>query len=164
MHSNLTKYLNYLSSNLGHCTTCMRQSLGSAIIAAGIYGAGFLIWPNSMVHTLTGLMAVALTFLWLAHIGAYAIRAQTRKGRSKATIVKLDNSPVDRRGALGLMLRAASVGVAVSVPTLLWPSNALAFCGQCTVNRDCGSENSGWECKNTAAVNSGKVCNECVET
>ena len=106
------------------------------------------------MQTLIGLSALGLTALWMAHVAAYAARARDERQVELA----------GRRRALGFLARAASAGVAASVPVLLWPSEGFAFCGQCTKNSDCGSANSGWVCRNTAAVNSGKVCNECVKS
>ena len=168
MRKHFMEYLEFLTTNLGHCATCMRISLVSAVCGWGLYGAGFLIWSGSVTHILTGLAAIALTGLWLAHIGAYTAKALNKAGNSRSTAAKISQTElaidnIGRRNALGLMLQTAGIGMVASVPALLWPSNALAFCGQCTKDRDCGSENSGWSCKNTEAVNSGKVCNECVE-
>jgi hypothetical protein len=64
-----------------------------------------------------------------------------------------------RRQVLGTFVRAAGIGLLASIPVVSWSSAALAYCGQCTKNEDCGV---GWSCKNTAAVNE-DVCNECVQ-
>lgn len=151
MRDPISKSLAFLTANVGRCATCMRQSLTAALAAWALFGVCLAIWPEA--QTLTGLAALGLSALWLAHIAVYAARARKR--------------PVElagRRHALGFLARAAGAGVAASVPVLLWPSQGFAFCGQCTKNSDCGSANSGWVCRNTAAVNSGKVCNECVKT
>ncbi len=156
MHSHFKIFRQIFTTKLGHCTTCMRHSLAAGMGAWAVYGIGLVIWPGSLAHSLSGILAIALTCLWMAHIAAYAAKP-TAKGSDQGNM-PIEN--IDRRGTLGLMLRAVGIGVVASVPALLWPSAALAFCGQCTRSIDCGS---GWSCKNTAAVNSGKVCNECIK-
>ena len=162
------------TAKVGRCATCMRQSLTAALAAWGIFGIGLLMWPDGLVQTLTGLSAIGLTALWILHVATYAARAVAEtpnrnelpagRGTTSTALVppKLSVDNVGRRQALGSLLRAAGVGVAVSVPAVMWPSASFAFCGQCTKNSDCGSSGSGWVCRNTAPVNSGKVCNECV--
>lgn len=147
----------FFATKVGRCATCMRQSLIAALAAWALFGVGLLMGPDALVQGLTGLAAFGLTALWLSHVAAYAARAvaETRRGSGKE--LTLDN--ISRRRAFGLIMRAAGAGVVVSAPVLLWPSDSFAFCGQCTQNRDCGT---GFVCRNTAPVNSGKVCNECV--
>jgi hypothetical protein len=132
------------------------------------------IWPEESALTLIGLAAVALTLLWGLHVAVYAARAAAkarRKSRglranaapTETALASPASDPIGRRQALGVFLRAAGVGAAASVPVILWPARSFAFCGQCTVDRDCGGSENGWCCKNTAPVNAGYVCNECVE-
>ena len=159
-------------AKVGRCATCMRQSLAAALAMWGIFGIGLLMWPDALVQDLIGLSAIGLTALWILHVATYAVRAVVearnrhmlppRRDISSNVLLrtKLSVDRVDRRRAFGVLLRAAGAGVVASVP-LLWPSVALAFCGQCTRNADCGV---GWVCRNTAPVNSGKVCNECVKS
>ncbi|MHA1164899.1 MAG: hypothetical protein ACTSP0_04865 [Alphaproteobacteria bacterium] len=141
----------FFAAKFGHCGTCMRQSMAAALAVWSVFGIGLLMWPNSLLQTLIGLSALGLTALWMLHVAAYATRAREER--------QVDL--VERRRALGILLRAAGAGVAASVPVLLWPTEGFAFCGQCTKNADCGK---GWTCKNTAPVNSGKICNECVKS
>lgn len=162
----------FFTAGLGRCGTCMRQSLAAALAMWGLFGIGLLVLPASLARDLVGLLALALTALWMLHVVAYAVRttAQWRSGGerrpspgiSKTAPARTQRSvdPIDRRDALGVLLRAAGVGAVASVPVFLWPSDALAFCGQCTKDEDCGV---GFVCKNTAPVNA-DVCNECVKS
>lgn len=162
----------HFTSKIGRCTTCMRQSLTVAVAAWVAFGIASLVWPHGLVQTLTGVSAAGLTALWTLHVATYAARvmAETRNDRersnghpaARAALVRRepDVEPIGRRRALGVMVRAAGIGVVASVPVMLWPSESYAFCGQCTKNADCGV---GYVCRNTAPVNSGKVCNECVK-
>lgn len=139
--------------NLGHCDRCMKKALVSSICAWGVFALAASVGGDPVISLAAALIASVLSLLWLAHLTGYAFRA-TRS---------LKVPPVDpsgRRRTLGLMARAAGIGVLASVPVTLLPTAAAAFCGQCTKNADCGY---GFSCKNTAPVNSGEVCNECVE-
>ena len=173
MRDLISRFRTFFTTKVGRCGTCMRQSLASAVTAWGVFGVGLLMWPSNPLQHLIGFLALGLTALWMLHVAIYAIRGVTEAGSRNAqplgrglanaalvpTRQAVDN--VGRRHALRDLLRTAGVGVVVSVPALLWPSVGFAFCGQCTVNRDCGV---GFVCKNTAPVNSGKVCNECVKS
>ncbi len=141
------------STRFGRCEKCMRQSLTGALAAWGLFGIGLAAWPNGVVHMLSGLLALGLTALWMLHVSTYAFRN---------FVARMDKSVdrVGRRRTLVALARAAGIGLIASAPALLWPSKGFAYCGQCTKNADCGE---GWSCKNTAAVNSGEVCNECVQ-
>ena len=154
-------------AKLGRCGRCMRQSLLAALTAWAVFGLGLPIWPDGLARDLIGFSAFALTTLWLLHLTAFAARSldKTRRGDAQPPLTGSAFAPADlsvehfgRRRALGVVLRAAGIGVIASVPVLLWPSESFAFCGQCTKNADCGV---GFVCRNTAPVNSGKVCNEC---
>lgn len=153
MQNLILEYQAVFSTKIGRCAKCMRQSFTVALAAWGVFGIGLMILPNSMVQNAIGIMALGLTALWMLHVVAYALRAVMPP-------TKPDIDPIGRRRTLGFMLRAAGIGVVASTPALLWPTKVLAFCGQCTKDDDCGV---GWSCKNTAAVNSGEVCNECVQ-
>lgn len=157
-------YIDAVASKLGRCTKCMRQSLVVALTVWAFFAVAMMAWPGGLVGDAIGGAAVALTGLWALHIAAYAARAVAAArigGRNFGASPRIADS-VDgaaRRQALQTLFRAAGAGVAASVPVLLSPSVAFAFCGQCTKNADCGV---GWVCRNTAPVNSGRVCNECV--
>lgn len=164
----ISRFHTFFTARVGRCRTCMRLSLAAALAVWGVFGIGLLIWPDGLVQNLIGLSALGLTTLWILHVAAYAARAQARSrdeqpaGRGMTSTALARTEPgidrVDRRRALGVLLRAAGVAVVASVPVLLWPSDAFAFCGQCKKNEDCGV---GFVCKNTAPVGSGKVCMEC---
>lgn len=168
MLSLITNARTFFSDKFGRCVSCMRQSFGAALAALAVYGIGFLISPEAAAQSFIGLVALGLTALWMLHVVVYAGRALTTARSEGAQSLRLDNprstlahDKIGRRRTLGVLLRAASVGVVASVPALLLPSQALAFCGQCTKDDDCGGRANGWCCKNTAPVNSGTVCNEC---
>jgi hypothetical protein len=148
MRALISRSRGFFAAKVGRCATCMRQSLAATLAAWAVFGIGLLTGAGGLAQTLIGLAALALTALWLVHVAVYAARARTEPDLA------------GRRHALGVLARAAGAGVALSVPVLLWPGEAFAFCGQCTRNQDCGV---GFVCRNTAAVNSGKVCNECVK-
>lgn len=155
MHDLISTCRWILVVRFGHCSTCMRQSLAASMMAWVILGTSFLTWPHGIVQSLIGFGAVSLTVLWLMHIVTYAVRVAPDSRHQSAGAT----DEIGRRTALGHFLRAAGAAVAVSVPVLLWPSKSFAFCGQCTKDADCGV---GFRCRNTAPVNSGKICNECV--
>lgn len=151
-------------SRIGSCATCMRQSLEAAAIAWIVFALTATYSANVTLVTAAQALAAALTVLWLIHIATYALRALNKSHRAgsanDATVDADDGStPLGRRTAIGVVLRAAAVGAVVSLPAILRPDAALAFCGQCTRNSDCGV--SPCRCVNTAPVNSGTVCNEC---
>lgn len=148
------------AAKIGRCTFCMRQSLLAAASACGVFAVTLWINADGVTQSLTGLAALGLTGLWIAHVATYAARAVAEAPRREPVArTQGGDAPIGRRRAIGLMLRAAGAGAAASVPLVLWPSASFAFCGQCTRNSDCGV---GFVCRNTAPVNSGKVCNECV--
>lgn len=168
MHDLILKSQALFDGKIGRCATCMRQSLMATLTAWGIFGIGLLTWRGHLVQDLIGLLALGLSALWLLHVAAYAIRTTARSSGEQASNIgtalaqtELGIDQISRRRAFGILLRAAGIGAAVSVPVVLWPSTSFAFCGQCTINAHCGS---GWVCRNTAPVNSGKVCNECVKS
>ena len=134
--------------NYGRCSACMRAACAAAlaaiIIAAGFAAIGL---PTPLQAVAAGL-AVLFAGNWLAHLAAFAARPAP---------VAHDAA---RRRALASGVRLVLIGLVVSVPIATWSTKALAFCGQCSKNEDCGD---GFVCKNTAAVNSGEVCNECVQ-
>lgn len=152
----ISVFRTYFDRKIGRCAHCMRQASVASLSAWALFGAAVLMWPGSSAASLAGIAALALTALWLAHIAAHASRATVKAGR-RLQVKTVD--PAARRRVLGTFLRAAGIGLLASVPVISWSTAALAFCGQCTVNDDCGS---GWSCKNTAAVNE-TVCNECVQ-
>jgi hypothetical protein len=163
----------YLEAKVGRCTKCMRQSLAATFAAWTAYGIGLTIWPEESALTLIGLAAVGLTLLWVLHVAVYAARAvakarRTGRGfrangaRAETARASLSSDQIGRRQALGVFLRAAGVSAAASIPVILWPARSFAYCGQCTKDDDCGGSKYGWCCKNTAPVNAGYVCNECV--
>ena len=176
MREFMSGFRDLFAAKIGRCAMCMRRSLAAALAMWGLFGIGLLMWPDTFVQDLIGVLSIGLSALWLLHVGTYTARGvmtagsrnapqQVRETSSNGSLpaepgVGHVDGHVDRRHTFQVLLRAAGVGVVASIP-LLWPSIALAFCGQCTRNDQCGV---GWVCKNTAPVNSGKVCNECVKS
>lgn len=153
MHQTSPYKHSHFLRNLGHCDRCMKKALISSICAWSVFALVSSTGGYPVLALAAALIAGGVSLLWLAHLTGYALRA-TRSLKA----VPVD--PFGRRRTLGLMVRAAGIGMLASVPVALLPTAAAAFCGQCTKNADCGY---GFSCKNTAPVNSGKVCNECVE-
>ena len=143
----------FILRKFGHCNRCMKKALISALCAWGVFALSLSVGGDPAIALTAASIAAGLSFLWLTHLIGYSFRA-TRSLKA----VPVD--PSARRRTLGLMVRAAGIGVLASVPVTLLPTAAAAFCGQCTKNADCGY---GFSCKNTAPVNSGTVCNECVQ-
>jgi hypothetical protein len=164
MRGKISQYIHAFLGKLGRCTKCMRQSLVATLTMWAVFAVAMMAWRGVLVGYVIGAIAVGLTGLWALHIAVYAARAVAAArigGRIFNSPARIANS-VDgaaRRQALQTLFRAAGAGVAASVPVLFSPSVAFAFCGQCTTDAHCGV---GWVCRNTAPVNSGRVCNECV--
>lgn len=155
MLQSIAQFIDHLQSKLGRCSTCMRLSLMTALAAWTATGLA----SHALGTPAAGLAAVAaigLTALWLAHVTAFAGRALARARQRAARPGTAEG--VSRRGTLAIIARAAGIGALASMPVFL-AAPALAFCGQCSKDEDCGV---GFVCRNTAAVNSGTVCNECV--
>ena len=115
--------------NLGVCPLCMRISFVAMIFSwLLVLGAMTL---NTDVTAVVGIVAVALTFLWLAHISTRAIRSLPPKQ------VEIDA----RRVALRAFGRAIVGAAAVSVALISGSKTAHAACGQsCSrTNDNCSS-------------------------
>lgn len=145
--------LSTISRKLGHCPRCIRKAFIASLAAWAVCALTASSALPQTAQILIALIASGLSALWLAHLTAFVLRSSWFS-RDR----QIDGA--ERRQALVLMTRAIGVGVLASVPAVLLPESAAAFCGQCTQNSDCGK---GWSCKNTAPVNSGEVCNECVK-
>ena len=152
------EYLEHTMSRLGHCSRCMQQSLGAATLLWALFALLSVSSYSGYLQPWVAAIAAMASLVWLAHLAALAIRQAKGLGDD----AQLPLPAAGRRRALGHVLRAAGIGVAASLP-LSWALPALAFCGQCTKDADCGGSENGWCCKNTAPVNAGYVCNECKE-
>ena len=64
-----------LAGKLGACPRCMRASLGLAIAAWAAYGVARAVSLEPLVQAAALVVAGALTTLFLAHIGAFYVRA-----------------------------------------------------------------------------------------
>lgn len=169
MRALISEIRTHFTNKIGSCSRCMQQSLIAAVTAWAAFGLVSLTWPHGLAQILTGLSAIGLSALWSLHVATYAARAMTeahngreqsnRRPADKGALMRTEAGiePIGRRRALRVMVRAAGIGAMASIP-MMWPSESYAFCGQCTKNADCGV---GYVCRNTAPVNSGKVCNEC---
>lgn len=152
MHSEINS-LPALFKQLGRCNRCIRKAFLTSLGAWAAYALGLSAGLPDSLQAVTGIAAIGLSALWLAHLTAHTLRTGLRPSQGSSDFT-------GRRETLGLMARALGIGVLASVPLALLPEKALAFCGQCTKDADCGV---GFSCKNTAPVNSGTVCNECVK-
>lgn len=132
----------------GRCGACMRTAAVAALAATGLAALAPAAGLPAPVPQLLALSAALLACNWLAQVAVFALRPVA------------DAPDPGRRATLAGVLRLAAVTLAASLPLAAWSTRALAFCGQCEKDDDCGS---GHVCKNTAAVGSGEVCNECVE-
>ncbi len=128
----------------GKCVRCMRMALGVAI--ACMVAVLFLPFEGYGAIALQ-VVAIGTVFWWMAHLVGFIVRSAPESVDS------------GRRDILASIGKTALFGVALSLPMTALSNQAMAFCGQCTKNADCGY---GFVCKNTAPVNSGEVCNECV--
>jgi len=152
-----------LLAKTGSCATCMRQSLEAAICAWILLAVVVFYYPGGALQFGIETLASALSLLWLTHVATYAARS-LKKSRVSGDRpgAKLSantySASLPRRNAVRLLLRAAAVGAAVSLPLILRPSAALAFCGQCSSNSECGV--SPCHCTNTAGPGQ-PACNEC---
>jgi hypothetical protein len=141
---------------IGRCGACMRQSFAVAALAWVAVAAAQWFQSLEAASRTALIVAMALSLLWLLHGVTYMVRA-LRRDRHSVDAPELTNSST-RRHALTVLGRSAAAAFIVSTPLVLWSPRAQAFCGQCTVQSDCGT----CRCVNTAPVNSGKICNECV--
>lgn len=148
MHTLTTRLSRHLATGLGRCTRCMRLALAAALGAALVLALARSVAPGSLAAGIAALATAALFAVWLAHLTAYALRSE--RGARPAS--------AGRRQALAVVLRAAAIGALASIPLSLLSDKALAFCGQCAKDEDCGT----WKCKDTAPVGSGTTCWECV--
>jgi hypothetical protein len=148
---------------IGSCATCMRHSLQAAIATWAIFALAVACDSGAPLRVAILVLASALSVLWLIHVATYAARS-FRKLRGTAeqaggkVFPNVLPAEFERRGALGFLLRAAAVGAVSSLPVILQPSAAVAFCGQCSKDADCGV--SPCYCTNTAGPGL-PVCNEC---
>jgi hypothetical protein len=70
----------YIVSKLGACPKCMRQSFHSALVAWTVVPVAFYSYGWSLALLIAAL-AVLLSMLWLAHLGAYAYRITMASAR-----------------------------------------------------------------------------------
>ncbi len=150
-------------SKIGSCAKCMRQSLEAAIVAWILFAFTVIYYPGTSLQFVIEMMAAAVSLLWLLHLATYAGRALNKShvmGEQAVGTVDANALPneLERRRVIGVLLRAAAIGAAISLPMILRPTAALAFCGQCSKNSDCGV--SPCRCVNTAGPGL-PVCNEC---
>lgn len=163
MHNQVQSRLARSVGKIGSCATCMRQSLEATSIAWILFALTVTYYPDSRLQFAIHVLAAALSALWLLHVSIYAARALNKSRVSnESTPRRVDTNTMpnelERRGAIGVLLRAAAVGAVISLPIILRPTAAFAFCGQCTKNSDCGV--SPCHCTNTAGPGQ-PVCNEC---
>lgn len=155
------KSLTHFVRKIGRCATCMRQSLQAAIAAWILFALAFTYSPGTSLAFALQLVASALTVLWFVHVATYAGRALSKSHSIKQPVAETGvatagENELERRGAIRILLQAATVGAIASLPVVLTPGTAFAFCGQCSKQSDCGT----CRCVNTAGPGQ-PVCNEC---
>lgn len=148
---------------IGSCSICMRSALLYAVSVWLLWMAMVLVSAPSVVLSATLVAASTLSAIWVMHVVVYVMKSikfmAHRSERAEQNVTHIRD--FGRRNVLKTIARASAVASLASLPTVLLSKQALAFCGQCTVDADCGSSDSNWCCKNTAPVNAGYVCNEC---
>lgn len=157
VHKPLTRFV----QKIGSCATCMRQSLQAAIAAWILFALAFTYYTGTSLAFALQSVASALTVLWLVHVATYSGRALGKSHSIEghvagAGVANAGQNGLERRGAIRILLQAAAVGAIASLPLVLRPSTAFAFCGQCSRSSDCGT----CRCVNTAGPGQ-PVCNEC---
>ncbi len=106
-------------ASLGSCVYCTRGAFRAAVIGWGLSGFIGVVGAPSHLLMPIGVVAFALTMLWLAHLLAHALKASTRWTDSTS------RAGLSRRAMLPVFVRAfVSVAVVTSIPRL-------AF-GQCS--------------------------------
>jgi hypothetical protein len=130
----------------------MKQSLLAAIAAWILFALAFTYYPGTSLAFALQLLASASTILWLVHVATYSGRALGKshsiEGQDAgAGVANAGQNKLERRGAIRILLQAAAVGAIASLPLVLRPSTAFAFCGQCSKSSECGT----CRCVNTAA-------------
>jgi hypothetical protein len=123
-------------ANLGHCPRCVRKALLASFVVWVIFALAFT-FADPLVASLVAVLAMALSFLWVAHLLAFAVK-------SKGALPANQLANPERRSAFPLFARAIGAGIAMSVAlpqlgsaqtTVTCPSNRCA----------CGSGNN-WQC------------------
>lgn len=148
---------------IGSCSLCMRSALFYAIAGWFAWLATSLLFAPSWFVFIVLAAAILLSANWMTHVVVYVVRSKNLLKRRPRKPQEDDKHVgyINRRNMLATIARATAVATVASLPTVLLSKRAMAFCGQCTFDRDCGSDDSNWCCKNTAPVNAGYVCNEC---
>ncbi len=163
MYHQVQRRLARFVGKIGSCATCMRQSLQAAFVAWILFALTLTYYPETRLLFWMQMLASALSALWLLHVATYATRAlnKSRVANEQAPRRVETNAlanELGRRSAIGVLLRAATIGAIASLPIILRPTAAYAFCGQCSKNSDCGV----WPCHCTNTAGPGlPVCNEC---
>jgi|GEM_PF-2902188 len=105
---------NFLNSNLGHCTKCMRTAFMATLAAWTLFIVAYVAAPPA-IATLVELAAISLSALWLAHIIAFAIKTTL-----SATASAGDNEPASRlpltsrREIVPIFLRTLAFAAAIT--------------------------------------------------
>jgi len=127
-------FVRFLVQNLGRCPTCIRKAfLAAACSSALAFPLGALA-PDSWVATAALVAALTLTALWLAHIGALAVRLMIASKRSELAEAP---APLERRKFLADFARGAAV--AITATTLAVKASTSLAQGRCDCSR-CSSE------------------------
>lgn len=120
-------------ASLGGCVYCTRSAFRGAIIAWGLTA---IIWASGVsgyLPILIGIVACAVTVLWLAHLLAHAFKA------SKRGAVSRGQAGLSRRAVIPVFLRAfAAAAVVTSLPRLAFGQCNNEGAGRCrSAELDC---------------------------
>jgi hypothetical protein len=138
------KFFALCSAKLGRCPRCMRLSLRGALLGWIALTALHLFWPKSHFWYL-GVWALGFTFLWLLHVGAFAVRsvAAARRvehdqalrrpgdeGAVRAPIIgsKFSAHTMSRREIFDIFVENAGLAMAASLSIALTDLTPMAGC------------------------------------
>jgi hypothetical protein len=148
---------NFLLAHLGHCSECMRTSLWAALAAWALFMAACATAPSA-IQTLSGLAALSLSGLWIAHLVAFAWKqaasapAPAGDGERAARIP----SP-SRRAFVPMFLRTLALAAAMTaLPQAI--SSAFAQNGPCDGCSRYKGSNTCWTCCSCQNSNCIKGC------
>ncbi len=126
----------YVHRQLGRCPTCMRQSFIAALISSLTAAAAWLWLGRPLMAALISVTATGLVLLWLAHVVAYARRAQADGPTQRDADHDLPD-PSRRALAPGFAKLVVGVALATALPPALAHANCIQFPVCCTKDGDC---------------------------
>ncbi|MEM7067716.1 MAG: hypothetical protein AAF478_02435 [Pseudomonadota bacterium] len=158
MIAKILKFLRF--EMMGSCSHCMRQALYGAVATWVLYASLSSSTAPETLLAVVVLAVIATSVLWITHVIVYIGRSIIWENRKQSS-ERHGNVSAARRNTLKTIARSGGIAMLASMPSFLLSTKAMAYCGQCTIDDDCGGTEYNWCCKNTAPVNAGYVCNEC---